>query len=694
MDFPNKKKIFDTRAWILCLAVYAAGFIVLTQRFGQVSFSDQFMFLISQFAFVLVPGMAAARLLMGPFPVNGHERDGAAHTGSLIKFIAISYLLGIVLVILEFYIFYSLGAKESLLIEMAAVALASVWFLFGKKEDFRNIPLDNREGWALSALLAGLLTMVFFSAVYASKVPDLGGHPSMSYYQDLLWNTGNTTAIANGFPVMDIHVEGITFSYHFFTNVFLAAFRNILGISSFVLYFKFLPVLQVIVFAGAMYLLLSLTVKNVWVRTALVAATLFSSIILMRHMLWQAYATVFALSFTIAAAYFLLRAFKDIEKIKVFKNRDFLLFLVFLCAAVGTKSLFAVMLIAGAGIVFLMQMIRRKNTLQMFAGGIAMLGVLAFMMFTMVVGAHGYNGLSAEALTPMLAANPAYYQALLSAVGETAAALIAYPVYLFLNHTVIAAALVMLVVYMAARRKPDVVAVFLLSGILAGIVAASVFFQPGYSNVLFMVAAVPFGVFAVFYVLMKGLEGGKVKTSGKIILVCIAAAITVWSVLPTAQTVVQDWQGKLENQNNVSPYDGITAEEYEGMKWIADHTPKDAVVASDRIYYVPGEDDNYARYFYYTAFSERENFLEGYYYINTYDENYQQLIDERLALLKRVYTSDPAAVAVLADQGVDYLVSSTFMTPAFYLDKSLGEVVFSNGGITIYRLYQNEKTEE
>jgi hypothetical protein len=662
---------------MVCLIIYTAGFILLTQRFGQVSFSDQLMFLLSQAAFVLVPGMAVAQVIQ---PQK-----------NIIKLVMLSYLLGIVLVILEFYVFYALGAQDYLLIGMAGVALLGVWYLLRNRDKLRDLKADNKSGWVLSMLLAGFLTLVFFSALYASKVPDLGGHPYMNYYQDLLWNAGNTTAIASGFPVMDIHVAGLTFSYHFFTNVFLAAFKNILGVSSFVLYFKFLPVLQLIVFISALYLFFSQISKSVWLRAALVAVAFFSSIVFMRHMLWQAYATLFALAFTVVAAAFFIRIFKNIENVKIFKNRDFLLFLIFLCMAIGTKSLFAVVLIAGVGIVFLVQIIRRKNSLQILWGGLSMLAVLAFMVLTMVLGTHTYNSLSIDFLTPMMGENPAYFQSLLAAIGPAGAAFIAYPLFLFLKHTVLVLASVMLVCFLVRKRKADPTAVFLLSGILAGIIAASVFFQPGYSNALFMEAAVPFGIFAIYYVLKNSWENEKVKKAAKIILFCVVAGVLAVGVLPTIRTVAQDWKTKTANQYNVSPYDGISVYEYEGMEWLKENTPEDAMVASDRMYFVPGEDPYYARYFYYTAFSERTNYLEGYYYINTYADDYQQVIDSRIALLKRVYAGDQFALAELADQDVDYLVSSKFITPEFWLDTSLGETVYQNEGMTIYRLYHTDE---
>ncbi|MEG1656889.1 MAG: hypothetical protein RR292_05350, partial [Christensenellaceae bacterium] len=89
---------------------------------------------------------------------------------------------------------------------------------------------------------------------------------------------------------------------------------------------------------------------------------------------------------------------------------------------------------------------------------------------------------------------------------------------------------------------------------------------------------------------------------------------------------------------------------------------------------------------YYSAFSERQFYIEGYNYINTYQKDFQKIIDARLATMKAVYTGDDAAIAQLKADGVAYLISSTFATPEFVLPAQYGEPVFKNEGITIYQL--------
>lgn len=674
----TKKRIFNSKYWMVCLIAYAAGYIFLTHRYGQVPYTDQLIFLLSQVVFVLVPGMAITMLLCP-------QKDK-------IKLVLVSYMLGIALVILELYVFYALHLQDYLLIGMCAVSLFSILPLYKKKALIRELPMNNRGAWSLTALLAAFLTLVFFTAIWGSKTPDLLGHPAASYYQDLLWNAGTTSSIASGFPVMDIHVSGLTFSYHFFTNVFLAAFENILGLSSFFLYMKFLPILQVIVYICALYLLFSLVAKKIWARAVGVALTFLLSKVVMWHMLWQAYATMFALSFAVVAAYFFIKTIKNLETGKIFKNRDFLMLLIFLFVSVGTKTLFGAVVAAATGLVFLIQIIRRKNILQMLLAGLSILAVVGIVYLVLVHGTHTYNNLSFfQYLTPMLGESPWYYHTALaslgSVLGKTGAGLLVYPYYLFMSHTVLLVGFVMLIVYLIRHKKPDLTAIFLLTGLFVGITAASVFFQPGYSNELFMEAAVPLALFAAYYVLRQNWMNEKVKKMPKIVLLCVVAASFTVSIVPTVSSISGEWTRVQANKNNVSAYDSISVYEYQGMIWLRDNTPKDAVVASDRQYFVPEENLNYARYYYYTAFSERTSYLEGYYYIDTYRGDFQQVIDYRRALLKGVFTGDQYALAEMVSDGVDYLVSSEAITSEFWLDTRYGNIVYENEGIRIYKLH-------
>ncbi|MEG1392882.1 MAG: hypothetical protein RSC60_01260 [Christensenellaceae bacterium] len=662
------KSIFDNRYWILFLAIFCIGVVAFCGIYGQTSVSEQFLFILSQIAFVLIPGMALVLLICPP-----------KHTLSLL---IVSYMMGVALVIAQYYLFYAIGLKDLIVLPMSILSLLSVWVLYKKRSRFQEIKQNNQDMWALSALLAALIVLVLFSAIVPSSVPNAATQPYATYYQDMLWNTGNTTSIANGLPVMDLHVEGLTFSYHYFTSVFLAVFKNILNVSSVFLNFKMLPILQIILYAGALYLLFSLVTKKIGLRVLLVCITVFSSLILLQHLLFFAYATAFSLAFTVLCAYFFIKYIKNMEQCKV-GDKNFLLFLIFFAVAVGTKTLFAGVFMAGAGILFLYQIIRRKNTKIMFIHGLLMVAVVGVLYLAMVYGTHGYNGLQVAFGTPMTMQGQIYFEPLVANL--QLAKILSYPLYLIRNHTMMVTAIVLLLVFVF-KSTDKKLPILLLSMTVVGLAMASVLYQPGLSNILFIEATTPFCVFAVFWCAKQIHNSKSLKKGLKIGLLCVVVAATVFGVTTVSRQIAATAQNQVVRSQNINPNDGISAYEYEGMQWLKQNTPKDAVIAADRYYFIEGENPAFARYYYYSAFSERQFYIEGYNYINTYQKDFQKIIDTRLATMKAVYAGDDAAIAQLKADGVAYLISSTFATPEFVLPAQYGEPVFKNEGITIYRL--------
>ena len=60
----------------------------------------------------------------------------------------------------------------------------------------------------------------------------------------------------------------------------------------------------------------------------------------------------------------------------------------------------------------------------------------------------------------------------------------------------------------------------------------------------------------------------------------------------------------------------LSREEYDALVWIAKNSPKDALVASEKFWTSDNQTDatSGARYFYYSAFSKRQIYLEGWAY--------------------------------------------------------------------------------
>ena len=146
-------------------------------------------------------------------------------------------------------------------------------------------------------------------------------------------------------------------------------------------------------------------------------------------------------------------------------------------------------------------------------------------------------------------------------------------------------------------------------------------------------------------------------------------------------------------EESVSDYDCITDYEYEAMIWLRDNTESDAVIAVDRHYiqYVPNtvlpEPDQYAsRYYYYTAYCERQSFIGSWAYMPRTAEMQQQLI-ERLKTNEALYSVGCLnRREIMEGNGISYLVLSRFEHPYLNLEDPDLQVVFENRDITIYAL--------
>jgi hypothetical protein len=174
-----------------------------------------------------------------------------------------------------------------------------------------------------------------------------------------------------------------------------------------------------------------------------------------------------------------------------------------------------------------------------------------------------------------------------------------------------------------------------------------------------------------------------------VLAVLLTAALD--NPLDTIPFAVRQWKAG-GHQYTTSP-GGLRPREYEGMEWIRDHVPEDAILAvsNDRTrqtrYWGPGDND-------YPAFTEHPTFREGWVYTSRANQIGQRKIGkidpfpERRALEQAVYkAADPEALRVMEQRyGVSYLVISKkdgAVNPRVY---RFGRLIYSNGALDVIEL--------
>ncbi|QQY24772.1 hypothetical protein I6I76_00920 [Dermacoccus nishinomiyaensis] len=168
----------------------------------------------------------------------------------------------------------------------------------------------------------------------------------------------------------------------------------------------------------------------------------------------------------------------------------------------------------------------------------------------------------------------------------------------------------------------------------------------------------------------------------------LATALSVWSVLP-----------RLDQASTTKPFkSAVSAEELDALRWVADHTPADDLVATNMHCTAKRTTPHCdARGFWVTGFSQRRALVEGWAYtaeahamqgVGGLRSTRQPFHDQALlALNERAFTAPTAAtIDELHRRGVRWLIADLAAGPVSPELASLAHEAYSSGSMTIYQL--------
>lgn len=131
------------------------------------------------------------------------------------------------------------------------------------------------------------------------------------------------------------------------------------------------------------------------------------------------------------------------------------------------------------------------------------------------------------------------------------------------------------------------------------------------------------------------------------------------------------------------------------MMWLKNHVNDNDVIAVDRHYILKPEEgdspapDDASRYYYYSAYSTKQLFLEGWAWTPRTDEMREKIIN-RFKINESLYVSTNVSTSVLmTENNIKYILVSRFIHPDLKFDDARLEEVFKNRDITIYKLIDN-----
>lgn len=531
--------------------------------------------------------------------------------------------------------------------------------------------------------------------------------------QDFFWNLGNAESFLRGFPPQDLRFFGVTLTYHYLTELFAAGLAMAGG----------LPVYDVVAFYQTP-LLLALAVFLLWrIGTVILGGSaakrwaLLAAIFLLgcaslwkvlpdgqsrfwntaiRHILTningQTTATVFLALFTL----FFWQL--DREGFDGWMTAAALLAFAGLCFAKGPAAgILAIAVVCACAVRALQPGCRGRAKLLLFAGVVGG-GFGLLYLFYFSAGAA-----SSMTFAPAGTLGKSYFSNIIALIAARSplAGRLSLPLFMLLQAFCMAPAtfpLYLRGVFADLRALPRLSASRLLwnAAAVGGFAAFFLFDHASMSQMYFAYAGLFFlNLLAVSrldqladWLRPLGRWGGRLAAAALALLAAVGLATGLLMIGALAGQGVQilvDPAGAASAQQTQHGKEPLTAEEEEGMRWLAQHAAEGELFATNRIH--TG-----------TAAEGLSNVYSGLSGVPAYMESFKYAVSnmgvpteevkDRLAVVERIFDPDTAAeeiAALCAEKGIRYLVYS----PAFPGSESRFagfEKVYDSARMRIYRV--------
>lgn len=613
-----------------------------------------------------------------------------------------SFALGIACTIIQYLIFYILNIPKGVMISIYIMSIFSVIEIVYNgmkyKRSFKiNLKLST-EYSILIILLSSILLISFISLSLNNMSPELiGGN---SYNQDLLWNIGNVSNMVKDFPVKDIRLSGFPFNYHYFMHIHVAVMNQFLDISTFELYTYLSHFHKLALYILSMFLFgkkflrsskKSLLLVGIYFFTGSLSLTkgiMYSLNTNYIHVLMNPFGFMFSMTFMLLCFCIFIEQVQH-KKIKI---NSLVLFLIFLAISCGSKGPVG-MLIIGAFIgsyILYMIFIRGDYKKLLLIYTICSLCVFILIYVTFI-------GSRSESLPFEIG-----YFAKSTLIGKKITTLllnIGIPTFLttiivilihFVFYTPFGAVFFIIwsIVKLKSFKKIEIKSLVVAGYCVCGIFISYLLKHSGHSEMYFIMSAIPLiNVCAIDFIwnINKKIE---LKILSLILLILSSVSIFTPYCQKTIGTIKT-----VKNLNTLNlqepSYNFISYYEFQAMDWLRKNTDTEDIILGDRHYYKKNaESDKHlpARYFYYSAFSERQFFLEGWAYYSTNDK-YEKLLDRKKNICDSIYNKNSIdALDKAIEEEAKYIILSRFENPNTELQYEKIELVFENRDIKIYKI--------
>ena len=568
--------------------------------------------------------------------------------------------------------------------------------------------------WTWGVALLQIVLFAYLAELLFAASPAPGTPPRASYYSDQVWFISLTAEARNHWPLQVPNLAGLPLHYQYFFFLHLAAVNQVTGVPIFQEVFRSaIPILTCLVSLQFVYAGRALMRSR---AAGIVAASLFfliGTLKLLPNTPNEFFPDRSQILFGMAFFLPLVTIFGSfVAEPRSWRDwRKWILALGFMVAAVGAKVTILPVLLGGILAMGLYALLRARRLLIPLSTAAAMI-VLVLVAARMAIYRTS-SGLDLSLLGSLKQEEPFsyivtllpdsrpiryvvwFFAAVLGALKLLSGLIIGLGAAWFLRRSLDRRSLLWLACLLGASL------VFLYAVVVGG-QSQLYFYAYGYAAGCLLAAA---GFVAMWRRFVSPVRVRPAAAVGAIMLVLALLAID--RPLATAPTFY--WQSLTGSiylpEHPLGPACGarsLTPGLYAGLRWLATHTPPDAVLAVNNQYVTLGPMGHCTKilgqYFYYSAFSERRVMLEGYY--SSEDKPYPPAAvayrypdrtpyPERFRLTTAIFAhGSRAAVQRAKDRfGVRYLVIDRINGfgngRSARLVRALGNVVVQNSAVEI-----------
>ncbi len=623
--------------------------------------------------------------------------------GEFIERFVLSYALGIVLIIIEYFAFYTMHFREGLFYIGPCLSIMEIFLLS------RSSKLNKKNIADVVATVPIQLISIYFLLLFATFMGFTMTNPlptsanSCYFDLDILFDIGNTEGLLRSFPLINARISGVHFTYQYFNSIQIAVQSYITKIHPLLITSRYFPFFDMLLLAVAAFyvgrkffsddrkaiyfsFILFFTHSAASIMEFSTSGKFFGNFLFRRLFLLPR-----AVEIAIAFVLVLLGVFYDLLKQEKMSWNKILLSGLFFFFLVGAKGPVAAVFFAAVSLMLLFKILTRHMNSRYFVYWLVLSIVFVGVYLFLYQSSIGFS--SSKFLT---------FQ-----IGSLLRQTKGFGTFatLFLNKSFISVIYVLLIPFFMFAYLPFAMPLFIInslailrnaskvasinlfilfaacSGICLGIFVQEV----GRSNSYFIETAIPFiTIAALAYLLEKG------RMLRKRFQVMILAAFLL-SLSTTAIHYLKTVQGAIKPIREPETFYGsenramvLTFLEYQGLLWLNKNTNKGDVISSDRYYRTKEQRGKTgASWFYYSAFSDRQMYLEGWAYQHNLSK---EVFDEKMKVCTLLYDERTASRGeIMKKNHVDYMIVSDFINPDLEFHDETIQLVFENADIKIYK---------